>query len=225
MFINDADAKRGLETRAISARRQPTTLLALLDWVYRRQRADLMTCKPLKGPKRQDDGTAPDILSTMVGASELMDRVAELGVMVDGGGRQSYRLHEDAERVHDALIALSESDWAGAALILGHARIASQPDWGNARQEWEPVRDANGRIIEDRFDEVVMLRTRGRPRRVQVSYCPVAPYPSDEWVAMTRGEYRCWHQALVSLSQALPPLTLWKVVGLGVQAEPWVRED
>lgn len=200
---------------------QPTTMVALLDWVYRRQKADLVTCKPLHGPKPQDEAVAPAAMSSVGGGFEMLERMAELGVRVDGGGRQSYCLHADAEIVHDAVVALSASDWAGAALLVRHGQIATQPDWGDVRQEWEPVRDASGRIVDDRFDEEVVLRGRGRPRRVKVTYCPVQPYPSDEWVDMTRGEYRCWYQALTALRDRLPPLTLWRVAGLGVRARPW----
>jgi len=113
-------------------------------------------------------------------------------------------------------------------LLMRHARAGSTPEWSAGHQEFEPERDARDRIVQNRYDEVALVPDeRGRERAVPVRYCPVRLYPSDDWIDMTRGEYRTWWRALRVLSRALEAprgtsgLVRWRISALGAAEEPW----
>jgi len=61
---------------------------------------------------------------------------------------------------------------------------------------------------------------------VPLRYCPVEAYPSDDWMDMSRGEYRQWFAALGRLQARLQglPMSRWRLDGLGAEAEPWAEK-
>ena len=212
-----------------AAAREGIALTALLVWTYQRQKADAMSGKGLWSPElaRESDGGEPARRWSGCGCAQLA-AVAALGVRIEGGGWQRPAVHADAELVHDLVVAMSEDDWAGAMLLRRYGRQGGAPEWSEGRQEFEPVRDARDRIVQDAYDEVALvIDARGRERAMPVRYCPVRAHPSDAWIEMTRAEYRTWFAALKRLARALaaPPgkraLTRWRIVGLGATAEPW----
>jgi hypothetical protein len=205
--------------------RETTTLVALLVWTYQRQKADLMSGKGLwtsEAKALDAEAEAPQHWSGC-GCAQLA-AVAALGARIEAGGWQRPTLHPDADLVHDLVVEISKTDWAGAMLLRRYARHGAMPEWSEGRQEFEPERDAKDRIVQDRYDEVALIPgAQGQPRAVPVRYCPVRLYPSDAWVEMTRGEYRLWHRALQRLGEALAArrLTRWTIASLGAAAEPW----
>ena len=213
--------------------RESTTLVALLVWTYQRQKADVMSGKGLwiSEQKAAAPLDEPPQAWSGCGCAQLA-AVAALGARIEGGGWQRPVLHNDAELCHDLVVEMSKRDWIGAMLLQRYGRQGGMPEWSEGRQEFEPERDGRDRIVQDRYDEVaVTTDAAGRVRAIPVRYCPVRPYPSDDWIEMTRGEYRTWHRALTRLAAVLdaPPkgreLTRWSLVGLGAAAEPWSARD
>ena len=213
--------------------RESITLVALLVWTYQRQKAEAMSGKGLWGPEQQIEGQGSDGLREAprqwsgCGCAQLA-AVAALGARIELGGWQRPALHPDAELVHDLVVEMSKTDWAGALLLRRYGFQGGAPEWSEGRQEFEPERDARDRVIQDRYDEVALvIDTRGRERAVPVLYCPVRKYPDNSWIDMTRGEYRVWHSALARLARALgvPPdgrgLVRFRIADLGAAAEPW----
>ena len=208
--------------------RIPTSLVALLIWTYQRQRADLMSGKGLFGPERNVvvPESEPDHQWSGCGCA-LLEAVHQLGVRIEPAGWQRPAVHADADLVHDLVVEISRADWLGAMLLRRQARLGAPPEWGEGRQRFEPLRDARDRVVQDRYDEVVVLDDNHGVRAVPVRYCPVVAYPSDAWVEMTRGEYRAWHRALVALERALAALPRerglmrYRIAELGAMAEPW----
>lgn len=208
--------------------REPITLTALLVWTYARQKADVMSGKGLWTSERKS-ASEPEPIQQWSGCGcAQLAAVAALGARIERGGWQRPALHPDADLVHDLVVEQSKTDWAGAMLLLRYGRQGGTPEWSDGAQEFEPVRDARDRIIQNHYDDVALVKdATGRERAVPVLYCPVRLYPDDAWVAMTRGEYRLWHGALgrlsAGLAAALPgkALTRWTVTGLGAAAEPW----
>jgi len=212
----------------LAASREATALTALLVWTYQRQKADVMSGKGLWSPELDSAAErATKQRWSGCGCAQLA-AVAALGVRIEGGGWQRPAVHADADLVHDLVVELSRGDWAGAMLLRRYGRQGGAPEWTEGRQEFEPVRDARDRIVQDSYDEVALVKDAvGRERAVPVRYCPVRLYRSDAWIEMTRAEYRLWFGALKRLAAALekPPggraLVRWRVTGLGASAEPW----
>ncbi|MFD2233853.1 hypothetical protein [Phaeospirillum tilakii] len=193
-----------------AATRETTSLLALLDWTYRRQRAD--------------DGTDPAAeLARLAGGPSPTARAlaaARLGAVIPSTAeRQRPVLHPDAALVADTVGLMD--DGPGRALLVAHAGAGTLPEWG-ASQHLEPVlRDGAPLVVEA---ERIEIRYRNRTRRaVAVCYCPLQLWPDDSWVRMQRAEYSRWFRALETLALLLEnaPLRRWRIDGLGVVAEPW----
>ena len=218
------------ELAASTGRQESTHLVGLLIWVYQRQKADVMTGRSLWSPELAAEAAKlgrPIRQVSRCGCARIGE-IGLLGTQIDGGGWQRPALHPDAELVHDRLVELSRKDWIGALLLQRYGRQGGVPEWDGGRQEFEPVRDQRDRIIQNRCAEVVMFRDgRGRLIEASVPYCPVQPYPSDEWLALLRGEYAHWFTALQSLAADLSGrvLTRWQMIGLGAEATPWTRND
>lgn len=193
--------------------RERTSLLALLDWTYRRQRAGA----------ENDPGTDLARLSASLCPTATSLSAARLGALIPStAAQQRPVLHPDAALVAETVAWLD--DGPGRALLLAHAEAGTQPSWGE-NQHLEPVlRDGVPLVIEA---ERVEIRYRNRTRRsVAVFYCPVQLWPSAAWVQMQRAEYTRWHQALATLAILLEqaPLRRWQVDGLGIVAEPWNKQ-
>ena len=208
--------------------RQSCGLSDLLIWVYRDQKADMMSGLSLwvpQGLEGERDGAKSTHYAGWSGCGcAQLESIAQLGARLNPPGWQRPALHPDAEVIHEALVAMSHDDWMGALLLLRHARAGDVPEWGNGRQELVPVYDSRDRVIQDAYDEVVAVRNdKGRKYMVPLRYCPLTRHPSDDWVEMTRGEYRLWVGALGSLAARLAgkPLSRWRLDGLGVAREPW----
>ena len=220
----------GVQRRHAPVPRESTSLVDLLAWTYQRQKADVMSGRGLWAPEIDAEADSEAARLGMpvrhwstCGCAQL-EAIALLGTRIDGGGWQRAALHADAELVHDELIEMSRIDWMGASLLRQYGRQGDIPDWNGGTQEYEPVRDARDRIVQNYFDEVVTLTDAcGRQSQVPVRYCPVQLYPSNDWMEMLRGEYQHWFAALEKFALRLQArkLVRWQVSGLGVSREPW----
>jgi len=211
--------------------RESASLVELLAWTYKRQKADVMSGRGLWTPEIDAEAESeaarlgmPVRQWSTCGCAQL-EAIALLGARIDGGGWQRAALHVDAEVVHDELIEMSRVDWMGATLLRQYGRQDDVPEWSGGTQEFEPVRDARDRIVQNHFDEVVTHTDAFcRQSQAPVCYCPVQLYPSNDWVEMVRGEYQHWFAALEKFALRLQARTLvrWQVSGLGAPREPWV---
>ncbi len=212
--------------------REATTLTALLVWTYARQKADVMSGKGLWTSERKSAAEPEPVQQwSGCGCAQLAE-VHALGARIERGGWQRPAVHPDADLVHDLVVEQSKTDWAGAMLLRRYGRQGGTPEWSDGHQEFEPTYDERDRIIQDRYDEVVLVVDgKGRERAKPVLYCPVRLYPDDAWVDMTRGEYRLWHSSLKRLAASLADLPAgkqlarWLVAGLGAAAEPWAMQN
>lgn len=211
------------ESRDSTPDRQPISVVELLDWTYRRQRADLMSGKALPCEEAEEKARPLETLCRRVASNAATVLTsATLGARIPSTAhRQRGALHPDAELVHDLVLVMPPPL---AHLLVRQARAGLIPDWG-AVQELGPV-ERDGRP-EVRVAEIVLVRYANRTtRRVEVPYCPLELYPSDAWVAMARAEYRRWHGGLVALRAglAVAPLRKWRLAGVGAPAEPWRKK-
>lgn len=211
-------------------RREATGLAQLLVWVYRDQRADVMTGRGLWAPEAEADAPANiQVVRRWSGCGcAQVEAIGILGASIRSTGwEQRPVLHPDAEAVHDALVAMSRDDWMGALLLRRYGADGSVPEWGDGDQELGPLFDDRDKIVQDRYDEVVeVVDAVGRKLLVPVRYCPVEAYPSDDWIELTRGEYRAWYAALLRLMEGLQDarLSRWRLEGIGAEAAPWAAE-
>jgi len=206
-------------------------LAQLLVWVYRDQKADKMSGRGLWAPEAEADaGPNVQVVKrwSACGCAQI-EAIGLLGTRIETTGwQQRPTLHPDAEAIHDRLVEMSREDWIGALLLRRHGGDAGVPDWDDGVQELGPVFDQRDKMVQDRYDEVVqVIDAVGRNLLVPLRYCPLEVYPSDDWVELSRGEYRQWHAALTRLMGRLEgvSLTRWRLDGLGAAAEPWVENE
>ena len=198
------------QTRALES----TTLVGLLIWTYKLQRADTMSGKGLyQGEMAVDD----DDLGWR--GRDIIEDCGMLGAIIPGTAHQQrYALHPDAEAVHDALIAMSSADWQGALLVRNHARMGSPPNWGDY-QILERVEDKRGHPLIDVCDIV----TVGGKDEV-VRFCPLSPYPPDYLIDLDRAIYSAWFACLARLWNWRRHLRLcrWELTAIGAPEKPWL---
>jgi len=210
--------------------REEITMVELLTWTYRRQKADLMTAKPLHLPEAPAP-TPPPAWSR--DGCVAVARDALLGARIPTtAAAQRPTLHPDADAVHDRVVARSIADPLGAMLLLRHGRSGEPPTWGAEIPRPEPVtrhRDGREEIIEDATLPGQSHLERRRPAKgvaaawVEVfhPYCPLEYWPSVAVIDQTRLEYAMWRAALVAVFDVLPPLKRWVIRDIGAPSEPW----
>jgi hypothetical protein len=194
--------------------REPATLVALMSWTYRRQRADEMTGKALAGEK--GGAAAEPRPGWSLDGCYRIEAISRLGCKIDGGGWQRPAVHADAEALHDCVVALSQSDWIGARLVQRYGRQGTVPDWHPQPQRLVPSRDARGR---PRVVEVGRVRVKGRDAVILAS--PLRLDPEDSYIGSLRHEYTLWHCALTRIQAMRPMLARWRITELGAAACPW----
>lgn len=219
--IVQRDTPGGQRLTGVLRPRERITAARLVTWAYRDQKADVMTGKGLHGLEAGVDGYEAGAFSGAGSCCSTIEMNGLLGTVIRSTAwQQRPSLHPDAEAVHDAVLGMN---WPVAKLLMLHGRTASEPDWA-ARQQLEPIIQKGGQVVDHVIAEVVPVRYKNREvRNVEVCYCPLAPYPSDEGVAAMRGVYRMWHEGLCELASRLSQMRLvrWAVDGVGAPAEPW----
>ncbi len=215
------------------------TAVALLTWVYRDQKADLMSGKDLCTAEAEAADPAEYHGGWSGDGCAAVAQMGRVGAIIRGTGhRQRPALHPDAEAIHDLVVALSRTDPLGARLLRYHGRHADRPDFWDAVPAPGPVHRRTGnnrlKVIEDAtlpgnsHLERRTRRIRGTNRREPVwievfhPFCPLRYVPSFEAVDEARAKYRVWWQALARIAAALPPLQRWRLDGLGAEESPWL---
>ena len=224
MFITDQSFK----TTTI------VTLVDLLTWVYRDQRAHDMSHHSLMLMDQAPLETERHALSKDGLAQLAKDR--KLGAYIPTtSAAQRLVLHPDAETVHWHLAQLSQNDPYGGLLIFRHAVRGLPPDYCADIPAPQPVRSVTkgGR---EKAVEVTVHGGHMEQRRVfnketktyriawvevGYPYCPLSYWPSLECVTESRRDYRLWINALTQLLSRLPPLKTWAVRTLGADPAPW----
>ncbi len=207
-----------------SGSRHDITVVELLDWTYRRQKADVVTAKTFQPPRSRRE------LDTGHGqwsgdGCAAMDRFGLLGAIIPSTGHlQRPALHDDAARIHDAMILLSEAEqhWAGIMLLYHYARHGGQP-----RRDALPPRPVPILTGPRRTPLVTWFRNHyvgrdGRTRRFSAQCCPLDYTPPPESADRIHEEYRLWFTGLCRLNATLAtiPLSRWRVAGLGALPPP-----
>lgn len=185
--------------------REQATVLHLLDWAFRRQRAH---CEP--ETEYGGAGYPPD------SCARLQKIGGALGTHIDGGQwiALGYSVDPDAAAIVSAVRYL---DHAGAHLVWMHASAGTQPDWGEDPRYYPKINAQTGKpAIET--DTVMVPDKLRRPTTVVVRYCPVTLLPD---VGECRREWGLWWRALSVLQASLPPLSAWSCVGVGAAERPW----
>jgi hypothetical protein len=143
-----------------------------------------------------------------------IQRIAALGCRVDGGGYVSGDVHEDAETLHQAVIALGDDLDTG--LVIMCARAGRRPEWFPGKKAEQVIdRDPRGRAVplRDGSDNAIPGKYRMR--------WTVRPEVLDGWRVL----YTRWWDALDVLAKALPGrLAKHAVTGPAAPAKPWLEE-
>ncbi|MEN2977874.1 hypothetical protein P7L78_19160 [Tistrella bauzanensis] len=180
----------------------------LLVWVYRDQKADLVT-------GRMDDGRVMGWRGSSLGRIEA---VANLGCRVDGRGAgwgAAGELHRDAAATHEVVETL---DLGTQRVVIRHARAGTRPDWTAGGLRCRPVwrRTATGEVRP----RVIYTATR------KPSYCPIEIEPAPAILHDARMEWVTWRGALDRIARDLRAvdalLTRHRITGPAADATPWL---
>jgi len=207
--------------------REEITVATLLTWTYLRQKADVMSAKPLHLPEGEGDEDPPQGWSK--DGCVLLARANRLGEIIPTTAHaQRPALHPDAEIVHDLVVELSRTDPLGAMLLVRHGQAGEAPPQGGVTPHPEPVtrlRDGREEIVEDAsLPGTSHLERRRNPKakgggsvwvEVPHCYCPITYWPPLAEVEESRLEYRVWRRALTTIANRLPQLRRWDVRGIG----------
>jgi hypothetical protein len=203
--------------------RERVTLLRLLTWVYRDQKADQVAGRGKTAPTAEAGALAGGCFVYGASSAATVELNGMMGTVIQSTAwRQRPVLHDDAEAVHNEVLKLP---WPMAPLLMRYARGDMVPEWGPGQRLEAIILKGSG-IIEDAVAETVEVVSSCRHRvKTEVLYCPVALYPADESLADLREIYGLWYQALTKLAERLPPdtplLKRWQVDGLGAKPAPW----
>lgn len=180
-------------------RRQPIDIEALLVWTFARQRAHRVVARSM--------ATLRDTLAGRTVDSIIrVQRLAEVGTRVDGGGPPADHLHPDAETV--ATLATDE-------LVIRCAETYTRPDWlPGAVPRAVPVLDARGRPLRE-YEPWDHNRNYG--------WCRVVWPVTAQQIDAARARYTHWHAELVRLARhrGVQRLLAWRVTGPQIPAAPW----
>lgn len=197
---------------------QEIGLVDLLEWTYRKQRAyDALM------DEHRPDHRALRWLTGNASTLACMEKVAELGTQVDGGGRSEHAAHIDAQRVHDLVCQLARLCHEGqvaAGLIVEHARKGLQPERPEIRERSiRPTRGSRGAIRMSYWQDGRRLPTRpGRTmRHADGSRCRVGQACDITFVEASDLDlfmlehHDLWAVGLSFVSRHLPTLQSWIV--------------
>ena len=199
--------------------RQTTTLPRLVEWVYRVQRADLMSGKGLTELEAAADGLSGGVGSRGASNAAAVLENGLLGTLIPSTAhQQAPALHPDAEAVHDLICAIAALPGGRlyADVLMRWGRRGGEPP-ERCTQSWEPVTWAPGREMGQVVEvDQIEYRSGCRHNRVlRVMATPVQLYPSDAWAALVRQERADWLAGLRLLESAMHGVELirWEVSG------------
>lgn len=181
---------------------------AFLVWVYRDQKADVVT-------GRMDDRLVIGFRGSSFGRLEA---VGALGCRVDGRGAgwgAAGDLHHDAAAAHEVVETL---DQVARRVLIRHARSGTRPDWTAGGLRCRPVwrRTASGEVRP---------RVEYTPTR-KPSWCPIEIEPAPAILHAARMEWTTWRGALAEVAHHLRAvdalLTRHRITGPAADATPWM---
>lgn len=226
------NAQTQIQPARASQKPTPAAILDILDWAFRRERVsiDFDQLGSASGRTLRRHGTEYRLL-----------RQAELGCVIDGGGRSDP--HPDAERVAEAVAALPEG-CGGRAMGLWIAELARAgriPDWmPEARPRFLPAATHQNQFGQRAATrDAVELGPYGWPpqrRRTRkggvaydrVMYTPLVLIDGSDKVAAARRAYLGWWGALRELRvtfQVYGGLTAFTVTDAMPPMRPWQKKD
>lgn len=193
------------------ATRKPIDVEVLLEWTYRRQKADVVA----------EHGVGLHKIERAVGAryvgSMTADSAAIIANPVRGGGMVSSAaaLHEDAEAVHNVVQRLPQPV---RGMLIACAKTGSRPSWG-----------------EGLHTQVVpRLKDNGKPKIIYTNkicnvplYCELDVLNPPEYLMKLRNDYLTWWQAmawLVARFKATESLMAHIITGPAAPYAPWKNQ-
>jgi hypothetical protein len=228
---------------------QSVSLEELVIWAYRDQRVEQMTAASLEDVERsaEHDELSTELkvllLHGSIDSVARVQRIAELGTEIDGGGR-SFSCHPDAELLHDEVCVVART-WRGdGSRIKRFGKSGDIPEWrtGEPKPVYVPVEEDSRSPVKHKIREQWYSVHGPRPRIargevakvVQVSenewdlwvrYCPITYYPPPEYAEAARKDYSDWHKAMTRLMDRVAKLRFgdYRVTGFAAPATPWVK--
>ena len=201
--------------RVVGGKRE-VSVKALLEWAFGVELAQV----------EHPDDFVP--VQVGIGMEWRLQRQAELGCRVDGGGRSLP--HDDAELVAAIVSGLPAAQggiWM-ARKVAEFARTASAPDWlKDVRPRCIPqglTQNRYGPRAATKVAELITYEVRGRKVEKEVLFCPVTYSPTAAQIATARRLYLDWWGALLDIRSRLaavdlarhvvtdhmPPMTPWR---------------
>lgn len=194
------------------AYRQDIHIEDLLIWTYQAQRAHRVLSRGagLHPLERLADGYEVQNIDTLA----KLERIAELGVRVDGGGTPGADMHPDAEVVVERLACMSKLK---AGMLMSCGQSGLEYDWlPGAVPSLLPLRDNHGKPI-------VIYEDRARKRAL---YCPLVE--TREHIEFARKVYGLWWEAMAELATDLAKydslLSTYHVLPPRSPKEPWATK-
>lgn len=178
-------------TRAFYSAR-PIDIEQLLVWAFRDQKAHKVL-EARDGLFDQEAALDGHAFQSSRDSSAMMERNGQLGTRVDGGGRSAPHLHDDAEEVYKAVMALTVDE---AMLVRKHACAASRPDH-------EAVVPPKAFPVPNRLGNPTVCYPSDKNRDPGHGWCLVQWTVSPVSAEVIRIEYAIWHKALKLLAVAL----------------------
>ncbi|WP_291295832.1 hypothetical protein [Elioraea sp.] len=182
--------------------KRPIQIASLLEWTYRRQRADVVIDRGigLHLQEREMMGVEPCARAS----DARVAAIAELGVRVDGGGMAATDCHPDAEVIHHVVSSLDDRQQGIrlSALLIQHAKAATRPP-AEVLPRAVPQLNIRGKPLV-----VHEVNDKGR----NYGHCPITWGPSLAYIAAVEAEHARWVSGLRLVTLALhlaARLTLW----------------
>ncbi len=194
---------------------------ALLEWTYRRQKAHIVVGR---GAGLYAVEAGADGIGVYDGPAGIAG-FAELGCQIDRCAPDAGALHEDAEAVHEAVMALPRGL---RGLVIACASTGTRPPWGEGRRphyqpQWThgPNYDGEGRPRKGSY-VTIWLGDRQTRRPV---LCPIQLADPPEHLVVLRRAYIEWHAAVEAVYRALRGRDLKSHEPLppAAPAAPWER--
>ncbi|MHA1570341.1 MAG: hypothetical protein ACTSWM_00870 [Alphaproteobacteria bacterium] len=191
----------------------------LLEWTYRRQKADVIIGRGV-GLNKIEAAASGVERHYSSGDWAAIDKYGHLGCFIDQLGFNSGQLATDAETVHETVSRFGDPV---RGLLIQHGRAGTRPECAlHADVRYEPVWKRSPRY------DYKGLPARGSYKMIYDGShnpvgCQVRPRQHVTYIEAQRRDYQVWHNGLVALAQhfVTHPLTRFVVGGPAAPAAPW----
>ena len=191
----------------------------LLEWTYRRQKADVIVDRGT-GLNKVEAAAAGIERHAVSGDWASIDKYGHLGCFIDQLGFDSGQLAPDAETVHQVVMGFGDPV---RGLLIQHGRSGTRPECMlHPDVRYEPVWKGSPRYDYDGLPakgSYKMIRNHNE----SAIGCKVQPRQHVTYIEAQRRDYMLWHSGLVALANHFGkhPLTRFVVAGPAVSAAPW----